>query len=94
MTVSRVWGVPCIEVLVATLSLPALVAATLRHCNANPTTPPVISQASPQPPTDVYLGAYLIRIPSLSFHDNQWTVDAYVWFRWRGTLDPSPPGRF
>jgi hypothetical protein len=41
-------------------------------------------------PVDVYVGAYLIRIPSLSFRDNQFTVDGYIWFRWKGHLDPSP----
>lgn len=40
------------------------------------------------------MGAYLIRIPALSFRDNQWTVDAYVWFRWTGTLSPPPQETF
>jgi hypothetical protein len=45
-------------------------------------------------PVDVYVGAYLLRIPSLSFHDNQWTAHAYVWFRWKGKLDPPPQETF
>ena len=64
------------------------------HGCAAPQSPDAVSQASLRPPTDVFVGAYVIRIPSLSFRDNQWTVDAYVWFRWKGTLDPSPQDAF
>jgi hypothetical protein len=49
---------------------------------------------SPPPPTDVYVGAYLIRVPSLSLHEEQWTADAYIWFRWKGTLNPPPQDTF
>jgi hypothetical protein len=55
---------------------------------------PVVSQASPSAVAHVYVGAYLIRIPSLSFRDNQWTIDAYIWFRWKGDLNPSPSDAF
>ena len=45
-------------------------------------------------PVVVYLGTYSNRIPALSFRDNQWTVDAYVWFRWKGNLVPPPQDTF
>ena len=45
-------------------------------------------------PIDVFVGSYLVRIPSLSFRDNQWTVDVYVWFRWSGDLSPPPQESF
>ena len=66
--------------------------------------PPVAAASSPKRPPPhatpsaapvvVYLGTYLNRIPALSFRDNQWTVDAYVWFRWKGNLVPPPQDTF
>jgi hypothetical protein len=49
---------------------------------------------STRAPVDVFVGSYVVRIPSLSFRDNQWTVDAYVWFRWSGDLNPPPQESF
>jgi hypothetical protein len=35
-------------------------------------------------PTDVFAGVYVDRILSLSVKDVSWTVEFYIWFRWRG----------
>lgn len=50
-------------------------------------TPPA---ADGQPgPRAVTVGFYVDRIPALAFADAAWTVDFYVWFKWKGDgLDP------
>ena len=50
-------------------------------------TPPA---AEGQPgPVAVQTGFYVERVSTLSVADMQWTVDFYVWFRWRGsTVNP------
>lgn len=32
---------------------------------------------------EVYVGVYLIRIPSLSLKENKFTADFFIWFRWK-----------
>ena len=41
-------------------------------------------------PAQVHVGLYVDRIAELSVKDASWTVDSYVWFRWRG--DGIQPG--
>ncbi len=36
----------------------------------------------------VTVGIYVDRIKSLSIKDNLWTVDFYIWFKWKGDLNP------
>ncbi|MBI5680317.1 MAG: hypothetical protein HZC47_05455 [Methanobacterium sp.] len=33
-------------------------------------------------------GIYVDRVKSLSIKDNLWTVDFYIWFKWKGDLNP------
>ncbi len=80
--------------LIAILSCGVLALSQAPYGWAAEQSPAVVLQASSRPPAEVFVGAYLIRIPSLSFRDNQWTVDAYLWFRWKGTLVPRPPDTF
>ena len=80
--------------LIATLSFIWMVVSQSLYGWVAPPPPFAVSQPSSGPPADVFVGIYLIRIPAISFRDNQWTVDAYVWFRWKGNLDPSPPDGF
>lgn len=35
-------------------------------------------------PVDVYVGAYLMRLHQVDIHDNYFTADFYLWFRWKG----------
>ena len=80
--------------LTGIVPLVLIAASQAYYAWAAPQSPPAGPQAAVRPMADVFVGTYLIRIPSLSFRDNQWTVDAYVWFRWKGTLDPSPLDTF
>jgi hypothetical protein len=49
-------------------------------------TPPA---ADGQPgPIAVHTGFYVDRISNMSFQDTSWTLDFYVWFRWRGAVEP------
>lgn len=42
----------------------------------------------------IQIGMFLLRVPSLSLPNNEFTIDAYVWFRWKGDLDPKPSESF
>ena len=33
---------------------------------------------------------YLVRIPAWGLKTNQFSIDAYIWFLWRGNMDPEP----
>ncbi len=39
-------------------------------------------------PARVEVGVFVNQITSMSFRDNTFDVDFYVWFRWKGDLDP------
>ncbi len=43
---------------------------------------------APTTAQQVTAGIYIDRIKSLSIKDNLWTVDFYVWFKWKGDLNP------
>jgi len=70
------------------------VALALFAANAsqlNPTTthtkakkPAKAAEQLPAAPQDVYVGAYLMRIHQINIHENYFTADFYVWFRWKG----------
>ena len=47
-------------------------------------TPPDFSLPPGANPAQVQVGFYVDRIAELSVKDASWTVDFYVWFRWRG----------
>jgi hypothetical protein len=53
-------------------------------------TPPDLKLPPGACPTQVYAGIYVDRIVELSIKDASWTVDFYLWFRWRG--DAVRPG--
>lgn len=55
---------------------------------------PASTTIQPEQPAEVHVGIYLVRIPALNFRDNQFTIDAYLWFRWQGELEPTPPEAF
>lgn len=57
----------------------------------NPTTthtkakkPAKAAEELPAAPQDVYVGAYLMRIHQINIHENYFTADFYLWFRWKG----------
>jgi hypothetical protein len=54
------------------------------------TTPPDWTLPPGVQPTAVQAGIYVDRIIALSVRETSWTVDFYVWFRWRG--DAVSPG--
>ena len=54
-------------------------------------------QATPGPamPAQVVVGAYINDIQELDFRANNYVVDLYVWFRWKGSdVDPSKTMEF
>ena len=48
-------------------------------------TPPDLTLPPGADPAQVLIGLYVDRIAELSVKDASWTVDFYVWFRWRGS---------
>ena len=53
------------------------------------TKPPPTSLPAGANPVKVQAGIYVDRIIDLSVKDASWTVDFYLWFRWKGTgVDP------
>src|SRR5262245_14144260 len=66
-------------------------AARLSSNGADPgATPPDLELPKGANPTHVNAGIYVDRIVDLSIKDASWTVDFYLWFRWRG--DGVEPG--
>ncbi len=65
-----------------------------------PSPPGVVTEAiaaSPAPtsPAEVIVGAYINDIQELDFKANNYVVDLYVWFRWKGPeFDPSKTMEF
>jgi hypothetical protein len=50
---------------------------------------PGYSQDNDTKPEDVYIGTYLNRIYDVSLKDNCFSVDLYIWFRWKSDdIDP------
>ncbi len=45
--------------------------------------PSSFSEQSNNKPTEVYVGIYLNQIYALSLKENQFSVDFYIWFRWK-----------
>jgi hypothetical protein len=44
---------------------------------------------APTTAEQVTTGIYVDRIKSMNIKDNLWTVDFYIWFKWKGDLNPS-----
>ena len=65
-----------------------------------PEIPPAVLDAigdapAPGAPTQVVVGAYINDIQQLDFKTNNYAVDLYVWFRWKGDdVDPSKTMEF
>ena len=55
-------------------------------------TPPVFTLPDHADPAKVRVGMYVDRIVELSVKDASWTVDFYLWFRWRGDAIPTFDG--
>lgn len=45
-------------------------------------------------PQVVYVGAYLHHIPEIDLKTNTYMGDFYMWFRWKGAIDPSKSFEF
>ena len=55
----------------------------------------IAAAPSPDNPTQIIVGAYINDIQELDFKANNYVVDFYVWFRWKGPeLDPSKTMEF
>jgi hypothetical protein len=63
-----------------------LSASAVAVAQPTPTTTPATQQAGPQ---ITYVGIYINDIHGLDLKDSAYTVDFYIWFRWRGNIDPS-----
>jgi hypothetical protein len=83
-----------LAILLLSVTSPAFAYAALLVAVAPSPKRPASHALPTDAPVDVYVGTYLNRIPALSFRDNQWSVDAYVWFRWKGNLAPPPQETF
>ncbi|MEZ0373195.1 MAG: hypothetical protein ACAI44_29150 [Candidatus Sericytochromatia bacterium] len=46
-------------------------------------------QAAVKAPSQVYVGVYLNKAVALDLKQNTYWMDFYVWFRWKGTPDPT-----
>lgn len=54
------------------------------------TKPPLTALPAGANPVRVQAGIYVDRIIDLSVRESRWTVDFYLWFRWKGSgVDPS-----
>lgn len=62
-------------------------AAAARPADA-PAAVPVARETAPGPET-VTLGVYMNRIPELDLKSNTFLADFYVWFLWKGDIDPT-----
>lgn len=86
--------------LTAALGLILLAASPVKSEEAPQAAPPSVTEAiaaspAPQDPTQVTVGAYINDIQELDFKANNYVVDLYVWFRWRGTeIDPAKTMEF
>jgi hypothetical protein len=72
-------------------------AASAQALGENPPKPVTAAvDAAPSPgPTQVIVGAYVNDIQELDFKANNYTVDLYVWFRWKDPdIDPSKTMEF
>jgi hypothetical protein len=79
--------------LTALLCVPALAQAPTEIPPA-PVTEAIGTAASPGP-AEVIVGAYVNDIQELDFKANNYTVDLYVWFRWKDKdIDPSKTMEF
>lgn len=47
-----------------------------------------------KPPEIVTVGLYWNGVPSLDLRTNSYTADFYLWFRWRGDIDPTKTFEF
>jgi hypothetical protein len=81
--------------LLRTLALGAviLIASALPpEAETAPGTPSAVTQAieaagPPASPREVIVGAYINDIQELDFKANNYAIDLYVWFRWKGSED-------
>lgn len=46
------------------------------------------------PPQNVYVGLYLNNISNINLPENTFNADFYIWFRWKGKIDPSKTFEF
>jgi hypothetical protein len=61
----------------------------------NAVTQAIAASPSPDSPAQVVVGAYINDIQELDFKANNYVVDLYVWFRWKGgEVDPSKTMEF
>ena len=58
-----------------------------------PTPPPVPAASTPAPASQgiqtVTVGLYLQNVPEIDIKTNSFTAEFYLWFRWKGDLDPT-----
>ncbi|MGD9502105.1 MAG: hypothetical protein AB7V40_06425 [Methyloceanibacter sp.] len=86
--------------LAAALGAILLAALPAKSEEAPQGAPPAVTEAiaaspAPQGPAQVAVGAYINDIQELDFKANNYVVDLYVWFRWRGSeLDPAKTMEF
>lgn len=46
------------------------------------------------PQQDIQVGMYINQVPSIDLRMNQFTVDFWIWFRWRGSSTENPADSF
>ena len=84
--------------LIAPACAMALVLWTNARSHADPTpppsTPPIVQPVSPPPSASeslqtVTVGLYLQNIPEIDIKSNSFSAEFYLWFRWKGEVDPT-----
>ena len=61
------------------------------RCESEPESDPPADQPGA---VDVYLGIYVINVNDIELATNIYTADFYIWFKWKGDIDPSQTFEF
>ncbi|HVO30338.1 MAG TPA: hypothetical protein VMV18_06365, partial [bacterium] len=57
-------------------------------------TPEAVKPEKPKEPEKVTVGVYLKQLPDIDVKTNTYTMDFYLWFRWKGDIDPTKSFEF
>jgi hypothetical protein len=86
----RARGVWVISAVIAVIAVSAA-AGGVAHAAPEASCPPAVV-AGPdgkKPPQPVIVGLYLNQVAAIDIKSNTFLADFYLWFRWRGDIDPT-----
>jgi hypothetical protein len=85
------------------LALALIIIAQARATEPAADQPPAEAEVAPPPPPPpppgerpekVYVGIYLKEVPTIDLKANTYLADFYLWFRWKGDIDPTASFEF